>query len=294
MSNPKQHHFVPQVYLRNFCFDTAKSQLYFYDKKLKICKFTHVKNVAQEKDFYSNESIENKYLYEKFFSDNVEPELGRLLDRIISSSVLSYGNAEIINVDDRKKLSNMLVYQMLRTCSARKFMREKADSVTGPFIERFLMLPQLKNNPELSKAIEPYRVLNEDRFKEIMLPEVIDPKRLERYSTILDSMLCTFYKNDTDELFITSDNPVIVKQLLSGQIGLGSAGLGQIDCIIAYPINPYLAVLLFHREFYVAHGLKKYKNRICPISQLEIVRTLNSWQRKQCSRQVYSRMPIDF
>lgn len=293
MSNPRQQHFVPQVYLRNFCFDIAKNRLYFFDKNSKASGYTHIKNIAQERDFYSNESIENKYLYEKFFSDNVEPELGHILDRIISSSVLSYGNAEIINTDDRKKLSNMLVYQMLRTCSARKFMREKADSVTGPFIESFLMLPQLKSNPELSKAIEQYRVLNEDKFKEIMLPEVIDPKRLVRYSTILDSMLCTFYKNNTDELFITSDNPVIVKQLLSNQIGLGSAGLGHVDCVIAYPINPHLAVILFHREFYIARGFIKYENRICPISQLEIVRTLNSWQHKQSSRQVYSRMPID-
>jgi len=109
-------------------------------------------------------------------------------------------------------------------------------------------------------------------------------------------MICVFYDNQTHENFITSDNPVIVKRMsdISNEdIGIGVAGLGHPDCILAYPINPRLSAVLFHRDSMLAFGFKEYENRKLTIFQTEIVQTLNELHLLQASRQVYSNNPFN-
>jgi len=292
MSNPKQHHFVPQVYLRNFCADSIRSQLYFLDIVSETTSFTNIRNVAKEKDFYTDVSLEEKCFYEHFFSTDVEPKLGHVIDRIVSSSVLSVSNSTIISEGDRKKLSELLVYQMLRTRKARDFMRVKTDSISGFFIDNLVLSPLFQSNAEYRSIAEKYRVLTEDVFKEISLPIMTDETRVKKFSSILDEMLCMLYVNRTAVGFITGDNPVIIKRLFSNQIGLGSAGLSHPDCTIAFPLTPLLAIIMVHQNPLFSPVLNKYNNRRCPIGQVEIVQTLNKWQLIQATRQVYSQTPI--
>lgn len=292
MMKEKQQHYVPQVYLRNFCSDLKRSQLYFLDIVSAQTGFTSIKNIAKEKDFYTDVSLEDICFYEHLFSTDVEPELGHVIDRIVSNSVLSISNSPIISEGDRKKISKLLVYQMLRTRKARDFMRMKADSISSSFIDYLVLSPLFQSNTEYRSVAEKYRVLADDVFKEISLSIMTDVNRVEKFSSILDEMLCILYVNRTDVGFITGDNPVIIKRLFSNQIGLGSAGLSHSDCTIVFPLTPRIAIIMVHQNPVFSPVLNKYNNRKCPVDQVEIVQTLNKWQLIQAARQVYSQTPI--
>lgn len=294
MSRQKQQHIVPKVYLRNFCDVKNKNQIYFYDIISDKTAMTNIDNVAQEKEFYSDISKEDKDYYEKYYSIHIEPELGKLLNHVIMAATM-YNNTPLITDEHRQLLSKMLVFQMLRTRNARKLFREKADFVTKQLTTSLLKMPEIRKKKDFRTVVEKYRKLDENMFKELSLPATIDETRLASYCSLLDTMVCVFYDNFTNVDFITSDNPVVVKRMsdVSAEvIGIGVAGLGHLDCIIAYPINPRLTVILLHRDFLLTSGFREYENRKHPIYQTEIVQTLNSWHFLQASRQVYSKSPF--
>ena len=290
MSDPKQQHFVPQVYLQHF---SVGKQIYFYDQKSKKTALANIGNVAKEKDFYTDISQEDKYFYENYYSRTVEPVLGKLLDRIITSATLCNENAPLLSDNDRSSLSKMLVYQMLRTRASRNFMQKKAHEVAESIFAQAMIMPEMISNKDFRAIVEDSRTLDKSKFKEIALPVMIDETRVTRYSNILDSMVCTFYENRTDSKFITSDNPVTITRLSTNDLGLGEAGLGYLDCVLAYPINPRIAAVLFHRDFLGKSTFLKRENRKVPITQKEIINTLNRCQCVQASRQVYSQTPFE-
>ena len=294
MSRPKQQHYVPQIYLKQFCSVGNKKQIYFYDKQTKRTSHTNISNVAQEKDFYSDISKDDKDYFEKFYAQNVEPKLSIFLNDTISKSMLYMENIPLISIEDRKLLSRLLVYQILRTPNARILMREKADIVSPQVIDRFLNMDIVKNNDYMIKIAEKYRSLDENKFREIALPLTIDEDRLERYSVLIDSMVCLFYFNQTQLNFITSDNPVVIFDLLTKNIGLGKAGLDSSSCQISYPISPRLTAILFKRNSLYAQASLENENRMIHITQPEIIHTYNRMQFQQASRQVYSSSEYDW
>lgn len=206
----------------------------------------------------------------------------------------TFGNNEtqLLNTVYRNILSKMLAYQMLRTRNARNLMRAKADLISSRTVKQFLDFPKLKENDLFRETVEKYQNMSEDLFKEIALPITIDDNRLNRFAKIFDSMLCVFYKNKTNEKFFISDCPLVIYRLVTQELGLGSAGLGYKDCIIAYPINPNLAAVFFHKDNLLASAFSKYENRRFPITERKNVLTLNRLQLAQCNRQVYSQSPI--
>lgn len=63
MSESKKQHYVPQVYLKNFSFGNGKRPKIFVlslDKN-KVYQ-SSIDDVAEERDFYTLENSENKYV----------------------------------------------------------------------------------------------------------------------------------------------------------------------------------------------------------------------------------------
>ena len=295
MNRPKQQHIVPKVYLRNFCDSNNKNQIYFFDKINKKTELTNIDNVAKEKGFYTDLSKEDNEYYEKFYSTSVEPKLGHLLSHILIAATMYYNDAPLISDDQRLLLSKMLVFQMLRTRNARELLREKAKFVADRITTEVLKMLISINRKDLLSVVEKYRTLDDEVFRELAFPATIDESRLKKYCSLIDAMICVFYDNKTDIDFITSDNPVIIKRLSAAapkDIGIGVAGLGNIDCILAYPINPRLAAVLFHRAPLIDSAFSEYENKRHPIVQSEIVQTFNRWHLQQATRQVYSRTAL--
>lgn len=292
MSKPKQQHVVPKVYLKNFCADTNTEQIYFLDKMNKRTGLTNIANVAKEKDFYSDVLQEDRYAFEKYFSGGIEPKMGKLFKRIRSAALLCSDKTPLFNEEDRMLLSEIIVTQMLRTHSAKGFMREKMNAITIPLIEHMLALPQLANNEQVRLILEEYRVLDEPKFKQIILPLITDDSRISRLAERVDSMMCTLYDNQTEVDFCTSDEPVIITHIGTSKAGLGRAGLDSPNCMIIYPLSPRLAVVLVHGQSVYASAFRPYENAKIPITQVEIVQTFNQLQFIQANRQVYSQSPF--
>ena len=190
MSRPKQQHIVPKVYLRYFCDTKNKNQIYFYDKIDDKTALTSINNVAQERGFYSDQSKEDNDYYEKYYSNSVEPELGKLLAHIVMAATMYSSGTTLITDKYRRLLSKMLVMQMLRTRNARKLLREKFNSVTDQILINLLELPIISEKKDILTVIEKYRKPDENIFKEVSLSATVNEARLTNYTSLLDTMIC--------------------------------------------------------------------------------------------------------
>ena len=283
---------MPQVYLRNISSDNKKDRFYFYDKINDKMGTVNISNVAQEKEFYTDVSQVNKDFFEQFYSIKVEPILGKLLNRIISTATLFSETTPLLTKPDRSALSRMVAFQMLRTRSTRNFIHEKSDQVLRPFVSKLSSIPEFRSNKGIEALIDRVSIMDDNTLKELSLPITIDENRISQFASLIDSMVCTFYYNLTDEPFITSDNPIVVKRLSTDDIGLGKAGLSWLDTMIFYPISPRLLAVFMHNDFLFTSGFKEYENRKCAIKQKEIIWTVNRFQHLLASRQVYSSKPF--
>jgi len=292
MNRPKQHHYVPRVYLRLFHTMGVNDQIHFFDKVTKVSGKTNIKNVAQEKDFYAVDALEDMDCYEKQYSTDVEPILGKLLNRIISLAKLCSYDAILLNSADRATMTEIIAHQMMRVPATRVFLREKADIVSDKTVERFLSSPMAKQYPELNEIAEDYRILNNNVFKELAVPLTFKLANYGSANPIIDAMVCTIFYNKTYEPFITSDNPVVIKNIMTGIFGLGKAGIGNADCLIAYPISPLLTAVLVHDNTIFSRRIKARENKSLYLTNVEIVRALNRYQHLQSTRQIYSNIPI--
>lgn len=291
MSRRKQQHYVPKVYLKNFADDSTQ-QICVYDKSNKKRFRTKIHNVAQERDFYTEKSLEDPEYYEKYYATEVEPKLGKLLGKIRTSAVMVDNDAELITLKERQILSRMIVHQLFRTKSARKYFREKSDQLTPQWIDELLQNKIFDDKPQHKDVIRKYRILSDELLKEIGLPILTESERLERFASLIDTMVCTFYILRDNKQFVTSDNPVVVTGISSGKFGLGTVGLSESDCMIIYPMSPKISAALVQRSSFYALGFEHIENKKILVTEDRVLENINKFQLKQSHRQIYSKDEI--
>ena len=118
-----RQHFVPRAYLKNFAIQKNNEFfVYVYDKKENKSFQTNIINIAVEKDIYTiNNSddlhlVDDKYIWEHYYADNIEPELSQLTKHIISKCDNNVINDRSVIFDDelRIKIACQLIYQIYR------------------------------------------------------------------------------------------------------------------------------------------------------------------------------------
>lgn len=53
--DPKRHHYIPQFILRNFCFDTDRNQLFYFDKRTSTISIKQPKDIFMVKNLYRDD-----------------------------------------------------------------------------------------------------------------------------------------------------------------------------------------------------------------------------------------------
>lgn len=95
MSNARNHHFIPQFYLRNFTKSGgAKSNLFVYDKTRSKTFKTSPRNVCAQRDF-NRISIDGYENYIEQELSKIEGELSKIFTSLISKK--SYPAPEELN-----------------------------------------------------------------------------------------------------------------------------------------------------------------------------------------------------
>lgn len=247
----KNHHYIPRVYLKYFT-DRNKSShenayLWVFEDPNTPPYRKSPKNICVEKYFYSiddddlepdHESIEN-------FFHGMENSIAKTLDE------LSRKQVKFNAVKERYKFAKFISFLHYRTAQSREHFRiQLQNSMKSKIVENINSAGGFKEWVEKDKndlsdmseedflksfngmKLRPKKVLSVDLMMEaskMMLPLLAD-----RY--------WTFYRTvNTDDVFVTSDTPVVLYNRDFEEHMVPGIALKETDFI--FTVNPYLCLV---------------------------------------------------
>lgn len=286
-NNPIKQHYVPQVYLRNFC--GPNGNLTVLTKKTGNIFSTGTAGIGFEKHFYTLDKLKDPYCWEKAYAKNIEPLMKEVLSEIISRvNILVQNRSCIINEKEKMQLAFIMVMQLLRGKQSRKYEEELFKKLFPDLFENV----KKRFGPLTSDQIELLDSIESDSYylKKIAMDLTTDTRRIMRYTAILGWHKFIFYHLCGEEEFVTSDNPVMFLNSDTADSRPFVNGLLQRKTIVYYPISSKLLLCAIHPDIYfqkfldmdgcLFHLNKKHDKKF--------IAFINHKQWEQCYNQVYA------
>lgn len=291
MNEPRKHHYVPQTYLNHFSYDRGKTTHVFVLSKepYKIYP-SSVEDTAAERDFYTVNTLEDKYVWEKQYAKEIEPILGRLLKDIEQrcGNVLIQEDATILNSKEKCELALNIICQLLRGKRTREYEQNVYNKllpqVTEQASTQFGRLSQ-----ELEEVIQKFKEENKF-FKEIAMGITWRTESLEKYVSLIMQRHFIIYKIMGEPLLVTSDNPVVLIDIETCDATPFKNGLANAKTLLYYPLTSNLLLGAYHPGLY--GGVLEEKD--CCLQILDSVKEQrfinlhNRKQKEQCCNYVYA------
>lgn len=292
MNEPIKQHYVPQKYLERFCTTKKNSkQIYALHKNQNRIINTNVRDAGVERHFYTLESSEDKYLWEKNYSTEVEPILSNIISKIYSQTcnVLVQNYSSILDYQMKKQLSCSIIYQLFRGKHSREF-QENVYLREAPKIVDKLHKTVLHIDESKEKVIEQF-LDGKKFFKEVSFETTYDHTIMERYTDLLLNKCFVIYRIIGNGEFITSDNPVMFINSKTLDVKPFSNGILDSRTIIFFPIDTKLLVALYDSDYLVGE-VRNYDGRLLFINSkmdMKFIKNINSKQYEQSYNQVYAK-----
>lgn len=258
IKGPIRQHTVPRLYLKNFDIDGIK-QLYVLDKKW--CKLYKrgIKNISVINNFYTcNIGENNNYEWENFYAREVESDFEKALSELISktSSVLVMEGASVLQEEVKRILAKGMVHQLYRGKIARQYENRRSNELLSKVIKKGR--DQFKNNKKVVTYLKNFQA-NENFFKEIYAQ--IATSGHENLDMFFLDRTWIVYKSNGDDIFITSDNPVMFMNNVTLNATPFQNSLLNPTTVIYFPISSYLMLALYHQD-YMFKKMKKFANKM--------------------------------
>lgn len=261
----KQEHYVPQSYLVWFADDNKKIHVYDY-KKVEYRRNQSINKIAKIGGFYDfdeenleymkkfEESIDKQYI-EKMFSQNIEPALKNIIEKLSNLDISFINNCPSI-VDHKLKLSisYLIVFQFLRTRSYRVFFE---------------------------------KILQDDKVAAFEHKKMLlDQETIENLANYICNMSWTFCYNVSKRPYVTSDNPVVIldNDFNYGNIALISAK----KKIIQYPLSTQILLQILDEGYTREHNSDIMDVVINDEKNLELIDFPNSLQMENAYQFVFT------
>lgn len=249
---PKNHHYVPQFLLKNFCFG-KKKKVWVYDKKTDKEFETNIRNIASETKFYelkgkdliksadkewkklvseAPESIRealdkgefNVSLEEGF--NTLEGNSRNIIKRIIKNESLTG-----LTKEEKIVLALFLSVQLVRT----KTYIDKIKCVNDMLVEKLTGMGFTNEQAEESVPV------NDKDLKFLHMKQIVDA---EKFVPHFLNKIWVLYKAPPGSSFYIGDNPIVLqnqnKSKFYGNLGLAVKGIE-----IYFPIAKNYAIALF-------------------------------------------------
>ncbi|UQN70126.1 DUF4238 domain-containing protein [Burkholderia multivorans] len=265
MSEPKLHHYVPRMYLRNFTNESGK--FWVWNKKSGKRYGADPYGVAAENYFYRIPefigSTTDPLVLEKAFA-KLEGAAGEIIKKCISQlSMLELGGRVILAQEDRHLLAHFIALQFLRTAEQREILALFANE-SGVY----------KDELSADKIINLHAYL------------IYTSKLVEDMTNRLHESIWIFGKNDTQVPFWTSDNPVCFKTG-DNRMWLKGPGIMSEGCYAVFPISP--SYILYCKEPIYWRALKVFDGTVSPVEfSADMVDHENAGQVFSATRSVIS------
>jgi hypothetical protein len=224
----KNHHFVPQFYLRNFG-GGASVGLYDLERRVHLATAS-IRGQCQRPYLYGRNPVAEKALAD------LEGVAAQVVSDIIATSVPPPpGSKEYFN------LITFVMFQWARTPAAGKVMDTFATKMARSMLKVPGVVPDRQREDIDSFAVH-FRspITNSMKLAATMLH-------------LLPDLAMKIVVNRTSVQFLTSDAPVVFfNQWCQGTSGRGSTGLASAGLQVFLPLSPQHLLLLYDGDVYVA------------------------------------------
>ena len=285
----KKQHYVPKAYLRFFlCMPSKKKdgQIKVLFKSENRIITSNINDIAEENHFYTLDSLDDKFYWENYYSQSIEPLLKDTINEINqrTQTLLLQNKTRILDIELKQKLAVTMTYQFLRDKVTRnysyKLYKNIIPQVYKQYEERLISqnvtIKDVENNVSL--------------FKEILMQISLDPDRIRMYANTLLERDFLIYRIIGNKKFITSDHPVMVINTYTGSAIPFENGIMDTTTDIFYPLTPQLMIAAINpKRFGVLNtGLDGCLFYIDSEKDSNIILDLNQKQYEQCWNQVYA------
>ncbi len=213
MSNPKNHHYIPETYLENFC--SEEGVIWLYDKWTGRSFPGRPKNVLKEHFYYAQPDHERgiwNHNIENFFSEKVEKDWPSTVHLIQKGPDAVQSLAHLY----------MFLYAMrVRVPNCRKaveyILQQQVRIVSGTIRDEAYLDNERKGIALINKALKSNFQSMEEIYDAGVINITIDPHRsllamvdiAKGFSLVASVLQLHFVKNCTPVDFNCSDNPIV-------------------------------------------------------------------------------------
>jgi hypothetical protein len=236
-THSKNHHYVPQFLLKNFCFG-KKNKVWVYDKKLDKKFETNIRNVASETKFYE---MQGKEIIQRWNEDwkrmisdapegikgalekgefNVSMEKGfNVLEENVSTiiqRIIKNNTIADLSADEKAVVALFFAVQMVRT----KTYIDKIKYTNELLLKKIMEMGFTKE--QASKSFP----LDDTDLKFFHMRQITDANKFLPY--FLDK-IWVLYKTSAGFSFYIGDNPIVLQNQndtgFRGNLGLAVKGI---------------------------------------------------------------------
>lgn len=292
MSSPIKQHYVPQTYLKNFSYNNnSPYQIFVLHKNKKNIFLVNIRDTAAERHFYTVRKHQNNYIWENYYSENIEPLMNNVILQISckSNCILLKDKATIITSELKIQIATVMMFQFLRGKHSREFEKKVYQGALPGVIEnaRKLFGPL---DREKEKILEAYGN-NDEYFRLAAMEATLNIERCEKFINVLLQRSFVVFKIIGDLDYITSDNPVMFVDAFSLNATPFKNGLAHHSTAVFFPLTPKIVIAAYHPDLYFGTllDLDGKINFLDSNRESKFVEMLNRKQFEQCYDQVYAR-----
>lgn len=257
----KNQHYVPEFYLKEWCFNNS-NQVYVYDKVKKEIRHSNIRNVAAEtyfydydlKDYFDEKAVSElsdrgiasngkMQIIEKMFSNNVEREFSKacsdIIDTARKSTIWWRKNCCFVSVEMKEALSVYLAFQLMRIKAVRTSILDSAQHVT-----------ELAHDMGIPDSAIERIALTEKDAKKIHNNMLLNAEMVFKLSTCFFRLTWFLCINKTRKSFFTSDAPIALIGHNDNQPALLGTGLASpgVECV--FPLSPDLLMIMVDSDYH--------------------------------------------
>lgn len=291
-SEPKKHHYVPKLYLRNFAHTEKRSErLYTFRSKRNSIAYERIENVASENGYNRIDILMNPLAWEKEYANKIEPHFKKYIELILQrcNSKTIPSKVPVISYAEKAEFAWDIVLQMLRGPAIRGFLKDIYPDIVRTSTAITKKALRLEDS-DLMDVFLDAMIEGEDFFKHTSALLLMNNDRINSIARLVYQKTWTFLIAPNEHEWISSDNPIVAINSITGKAAPMVNNLLQPETIIGFPLSP--RVLLEIYDYGYAWGAIRELDRTrIFLSKDEgplIVDSRNNYQKEQCFEVLYA------
>jgi hypothetical protein len=255
----KNHHYIPQCYLRNF--SSNKTSIWAYDKIKSNSYPTAIDSVCCLEEFftlpqgsidvYDDERKNQLYLECDYFANNIEPAYGRMLSEITSNKEKWLKNNSELAISNKYEFAKLTAIQWLRLPSQRDALKNLRQNTMPKIIDL------LKEGMAIETGNDEYNNLDTNTLVSELTPNPVldhanilfaNEEMINLYATAIANNFWEFSVSLNDDIY-TSDFPLVVNPHVSNVRPI-CEGLASYGSELSFPISKDIVLTIWDREYF--------------------------------------------